>query len=230
MTSRFAFAILAALLNSAAFAQTPIAGEWMLTFDELGGPNVMRLSLTMTGERFTGTAGSRAVEGTVQGTSVRFTAGNLTATGTIDGGMLKGDATFPNRTVKWRAVRMPARPASPRTHDFEPSQFHLYFSSTIAPVLRIHPGDTVRTSTVDAGGVDKHGNRRSGGGNPETGPFYVEGALPNDTLVVRLNRVRLNRDWAQSGQAVMGRALEPGTVANAKWDFQFASRWKLDVS
>jgi acetamidase/formamidase len=28
----------------------------------------------------------------------------------------------------------------------------------------------------------------------------------------------------------MGRALEPGTVANAKWDFQFASRWKLDVS
>jgi acetamidase/formamidase len=125
---------------------------------------------------------------------------------------------------------VPSAPSAPRTYDFEPSQFHLYFSSEVAPPLRIHPGDTVRTWSVDAGGRDKQGNRRSPGGNPQTGPFYVEGALPNDTLVVRLNRVRLNRDWAQSGQAVMGRALEPGTVANAKWDFQFASRWKLDVS
>jgi acetamidase/formamidase len=53
---------------------------------------------------------------------------------------------------------------------------------------------------VDAGGVDKDGKRRSLGGNPLTGPFYVEGAVRGDTLVVHFNRIRLNRDRAQSGQ------------------------------
>ena len=69
---------------------------------------------------------------------------------------------------------------------------------------------------------------RVAGGNPQTGPFYVEGALPNDTLVVRLTRVRTNRDWAQSGSTIMRNALEPGRLANLKWDEPFNSRWKLD--
>jgi acetamidase/formamidase len=102
----------------------------------------------------------------------------------------------------------------------------LYFSSSVEPVLRIQPGDTVRTWSVDAGGRDKTGARRSGGGNPQTGPFYVEGVVPNDTLVVRLNEVRTNRDWAGSGSRIMSNALEPGT--SLKWDNEFASRWTLD--
>ncbi|MEJ7609163.1 MAG: acetamidase, partial [Bryobacteraceae bacterium] len=70
-------------------------------------------------------------------------------------------------------------------------------------MLTINPGDTVRTWSVDAGGTDKEGKRRSQGGNPQTGPFYVEGALPGDTLVIKLNRLRLNRNWAGSGSTVM---------------------------
>jgi acetamidase/formamidase len=31
-------------------------------------------------------------------------------------------------------------------------------------------------------------------GNPETGPFFVEGAMPGDVLVVHFTRIRLNRD------------------------------------
>ena len=65
--------------------------------------------------------------------------------------------------------------------------------------------------------------------NPQTGPFYVEGAMPNDTLVVRLNRVRTNRDWAGSGSTIMRTALEPGTLGFLKWDTGFNSRWKLDA-
>ena len=61
-------------------------------------------------------------------------------------------------------------------------------------------------------------------------PFYIEGALPNDTLVVRLNRVRTNRDWAQSGNTIMRNALEPGTLGNLTWDQSFNSRWKLDAA
>ena len=221
-------AFVVGLLSPSVLAQQTVAGEWMLTVHEQFGPNIMRLSLVVEGEKLKGTAGTRTIEGTVQGTTLEFKADTLTVKGSLEGARLKGLATFPDRSVKWTAVRIPPRPSSPSTHDFEPSEFHLYFSSKVNPALRIYPGDTVRTWSVDAGGRDKQGNRRSAGGNPQTGPFYVEGAMPNDTLVVRLNRVRTNRDWAGSGNTIMSNALEPGTVANLKWNGAFTSRWKLD--
>jgi amidase len=202
----------------------------MLTAHERFGPNVMRLSLAVSGEKLTGTIGGRPIEGTVRGTTIEFKEGKVSAKGSMEGADLKGEAVFPDRTVKWSAVRMPPRPASPRMHVFEPTEFHLYFSSKVAPALRIHPGDTVRTWSVDAGGRDQQGVQRSPGGNPQTGPFYVEGAMPNDTLVVRLNRVRTNRDWASSGSTIMRSALEPGTLGLLKWDTAFNSRWKLDAT
>ena len=89
-----------------------------------------------------------------------------------------------------------------------PTTFYRQFSASNPPVLRIWPGDTVHTTTVDAGGTDEKGVTRVLGGNPETGPFYVETAMPGDVLVVRLNRVRLNRDWAISDDGIVGRALD----------------------
>ena len=41
------------------------------------------------------------------------------------------------------------------------------------------------------------------GGNPETGPFYVEGAMPGDTLANKFHRIRLNRDSAASGNRIV---------------------------
>jgi len=116
----------------------------------------------------------------------------------------------------------------PQVHDFEPTEFHRVFSDAIPPVLHIFPGDTVRTWTVDAGGVDSKGVRRSPGGNPETGPFYVEGAIPGDTLVIKLNRIRLNRDSARSGDRIVGSALTPGYIQRTKYDDKFDSNWVLD--
>ena len=230
MRTRVRVAILVGLLTPSVAAQVNVAGEWMLTLEDQFGPSIMRLSLVVMGETLTGTAGTRSIEGTVRGATIQFKGTNLTANGSLDGAVLKGEAIFPDRTVKWTAVRMAPRPPAPTTHDFEPSRFHLYFSSKVAPALRIHPGDTVRTWSVDAGGRDKQGTRRSSGGNPQTGPFYIEGALPNDTLAVRLNRVRTNRDWAQSGNTIMRNALEPGTLGNLQWDQSFNSRWKLDAA
>src|SRR3954466_10676309 len=67
------------------------------------------------------------------------------------------------------------------------------------PVLkRIKAGEVVATRTVDSGGQDEKGVTRSEPFTPLTGPFYVEGAEPGDALVVRLNKVRLNRDWGWS--------------------------------
>ena len=97
-------------------------------------------------------------------------------------------------------------------------------------MLRIAPGDTVSTWSVGADGVDAKGERRSPGGNPQTGPFYVEGAMPGDTLVVRLNRLRTNRAWAVSGSRVMPTAVEPGHLAGLKWADSFDSRWTIDAA
>jgi acetamidase/formamidase len=216
-----AFALVAA-------AQQTVVGEWVFTAHEQFGPNVMRMTLSVTDDKLTGTLGGRPVEGVVRGATIDFKIDNANFKGVVEPQGMSGDATFPNRVIKWTAVRIPPRPPAPRTHEFEPTEFHLYFSSKVTPAMRIHPGDTVRTWAVDAGGRDKQGVQRSPGGNPQTGPFYIEGALPNDTLVVRLNRVRTNRDWAGSGNSIMRNALEPGTLANLKWDPAFPSRWILD--
>ncbi len=60
---------------------------------------------------------------------------------------------------------------------FTPTSFHRSFSSKITPALTINAGDTVNTESIDAGGYDKNGIKRSEKGNPLTGPFYIEGAL-----------------------------------------------------
>ena len=79
------------------------------------------------------------------------------------------------------------------THDFEPTVFHVTLGSH-EPVLRIASGDTVRTWCVDSGGYDRDGDDITEGGNPQTGPFFVEGAEPGDTLAVHLDRIEPNRD------------------------------------
>src|SRR5205807_7496577 len=109
----------------------------------------------------------------------------------------------------WSAKRLPIRRSGPpQRHDFAPTVFHRQFSASIPPVLRLWPGDSVHTTTVDAGGTDEKGVTRGLGGNPQTGPFFVETAMPGDVLVVKLVRVRLNRDWAISDDAMMSRAMD----------------------
>ena len=220
--------LFATLLPLAMAAQDSVAGDWMVTVREQFGPNIMRLSLVVSGDVLGVSLGTRKFEGRVKGNDIEFAFDNAKVKGTLEGGELKGEVILPDRTVKWTGVRIPPRSAIKRTHDFEPTEFHQYFSSKITPVLRINPGDTVRTWAVDAGGRDKLGNARSGGGNPQTGPFYVEGALPSDTLVVRLRKVRTNRDWAGSGNSIMRNALEPGSLGSIKWASDFPSRWTLD--
>src|SRR5262249_27576803 len=55
-----------------------------------------------------------------------------------------------------------------------------------------------------------------------------EGALPGDTLVVHLKRVRLNRDYAISDSSIVGSALTPDHLHSIKEVPNFDSKWKLD--
>jgi acetamidase/formamidase len=222
-------AILAGLTSLTLTAQQTVAGDWMITVHEIFGPNIMRMSVVVTGDEITGTIGRQKFKGTVKGDTIELTVGNAKSKGTLVDDGLQGEVTHPDRTVKWTAVRVPPKPATGRTHDFEPTEFHRYFASSIKPALRINAGDTVRTWSVDAGGRDKDGKPRVGGGNPQTGPFYVEGAVPNDTLVVRLTKVRTNRNWAGSGNSIMRNALDPWSIADMKWASDFPTRWTLDA-
>ena len=103
---------------------------------------------------------------------------------------MEGDAVIPSGLAgKWTADRIKPPVKSSKVHDFTPTQFQRYLSSSIPPVLRIQPGDTVRTWSVDAGGRDATGKTLSLGGNPLTGPFYIEGANPGDVVVVKFVKV-----------------------------------------
>ena len=96
-------------------------------------------------------------------------------------------------------------------HEFEPTHFHTTIGSH-EPVLRVASGDVIRTWTVDSGGYDRNGNDIADGGNPQTGPFYVEGAERGDTLRVRLDRIRPNRTRAVTGGVIAPQVVEPGFV------------------
>ena len=73
-------------------------------------------------------------------------------------------------------------------------------------------------------------SRAQRGGNPQTGPFYVEGAMPNDTLVVRLKRVRTNRDWARKRQHDHAHGPRAGDARQPEVGHRIPSRWKIDAA
>ncbi len=213
-----------------------IAGTWRLNLIAFGEETgSAKLDLKVDGKALTGTLNELKVEGSVSGNDLKFVAtrpngdkfGNFD--GKLAGNELSGAARVRDEDIRWIARKAPApSTAPPQTHTFVPKVFHRQFSGAIEPALHIQPGDTVRTTTVDAGGRDATKTRRSNGGNPETGPFYVEGAMPGDTLSVKFTRIRLNRDSAGSGDRIASDALNAGYIRDAKYDDNFDSEWKLD--
>lgn len=145
------------------------------------------------------------------------------------GNELKGEATLHGMPVAVVGRRPRERPANAtRVHDFVPKVFHRTFSSAIPPALRIFPGDTVRTETVDTMGVDGKGVTRTLFGNPQTGPFYIEGAVQGDTIAVHFNRIRPNRKTASMYRGSLSpRTVSPGHVQEPTKPW--SSIWNLDL-
>lgn len=110
-------------------------------------------------------------------------------------------------------------------HHFQPSVYHTTIGSH-EPVLRISDGDTVVTTTVDAGGHDSTGERVTPGGNPQTGPFYVDGAEPGDTLAVRLDHLYPNREWGYTATVVAANVVDPWYVRELPDGGR--AEWKID--
>jgi amidase len=100
------------------------------------------------------------------------------------------------------------------SHRFVPNTFYTTYSFAHPPALRIKPGDRVVTKTIDAGGVDWNGKSVASGPNPQTGPFYIEGAEPGDMLVVTLEKLETNRADAYSSSLLAPYTVDPGAIAS----------------
>ncbi len=93
--------------------------------------------------------------------------------------------------------------APAETHTFTPRNGATTYAVR-TPVLRVKPGDTVESPTFSRPG--DYYDRDGGAWPGEVGPFHIEGAVPGDTLVVRVLKVVLNRDTAVS-------AIRPGGLS-----------------
>jgi amidase len=228
------------LAATPAFAQEAPTEHWVLATDMWGTNAWSTLDLTRSGDKLTGTLDGDPLEGSIQGRKIRFTAKDAKGTtygyaGTLAGGTMAGEADMPDSNHpavriphRFTARRLPERPAGgAKTWDYAPDSFSNLFTADRAPVLTIWPGDSVRTATIDSGGVDAKDVTRALFGNPQTGPFFVAGAQPGDTLAVHITRLTPNRDWADSLDTIVGRALG-GPFAAQAGSLGKPVRWRLD--
>lgn len=114
------------------------------------------------------------------------------------------------------------------THTFVPDRFFNTFSFAHPPVLKIKPGDRVVTKTIDASGTDWEGRSVGVGPNPQTGPFYIEGAAPGDLLVVSLEKIETNRATAYSSSLLAPYAVDPATLATRTDREPRRVTWRID--
>ncbi|MES2039007.1 MAG: acetamidase/formamidase family protein [Pseudomonadota bacterium] len=214
--------------------------HWLLQVDRWGNRSYQTLSITVDGSSISGKLDGDQLVGTRNAKDIAFTVtdadkARYSYTGTVSKDAMQGMADFPdtnNPQVRaahtFSARRIPDRPAgAARKYDFQPTDYSNEFSPHRLPVLTIWPGDTVHTKTIDSGGVDENGITKALYGNPQTGPFFVGTAEPGDTLVIHLKRLRLNRDYADSLDSIVGRAMGTALAAKAT-NLGKPIRWKLD--
>jgi len=235
-------ALFLCLAIAAPAQQNSLTGKWTATVDFFGLPLYWQMELHQQDDKLTVKFSGDKGEGTTSGGKIHFLAADkvggseeLNATlvdGKIVGQVIWRDGGDPEHKPYIRnfvAVRTPERPSTPpQTHQFEPTVFRKQFSALYDPVLTINPGDTLHTTTVDAGGADAKGQQRSLGGNPQTGPFYITSAMPGDTLVVHVVQLKLNRDYAISDDGIVPRGMDDQLAVRMK-DAAKPTRWHLDL-
>lgn len=218
--------------RAASVAQFPasLPGDWI--FEMSGDAQPQRVRLTLTADSLRGRVYGQPFAATFANNRLSFNVGDYRWRATLRNDTLTGWLGVGTDSSKWTGVR-DGRSRTPRSNTLAPTTYAHGVSATDTPALRIVAGDTVSTSTLDAGGwgpgeIGARGNKRDRGGNPLVGPIYVENALPGDVLIVKLHRVRLNRGWAFSGTSLMETAIEPGYAAERKPTPQ-DDKWRFDT-
>ncbi len=131
----------------------------------------------------------------------------------------------------------------------QPGSYHYAFGPYAEPVARVAPGEEVEIYTIDAFGDALTGEDQAPSSilgpflNPQTGPIYVEGAEPGDTLAVEILDIQPTRDWAVSATipffggltstvwtAMLQAPLEERTWfyrRTASGGFQYRDKWEI---
>ena len=112
-------------------------------------------------------------------------------------------------------------------HDFAPTRYYNTMGSHPA-AFHVAAGDSIATTAVDARGFDHENVERAGRPNPQTGPFYVNGAEAGDTLVLRLHDVVPNRRMGWTTARLAPNVLDFGYEANLDGEVELAS-WDVDA-
>lgn len=111
------------------------------------------------------------------------------------------------------AVLACGTPALADTHKFVPSAKGSQTYAVRDPVLRIKSGDVVETNTLFS---DFYTAKTGGSGYPgEAGPIFIEGATTDDTLAVKIVRLRPKIDTGRSGTGGRGYAVLTPTTYTA---------------
>ena len=108
----------------------------------------------------------------------------------------------------------------------DPAEFAWTFGG-VPPVRRVRPGSVLELWTEDAFGGRVRGPDDLVSRvvefpyvNPQTGPFYVEGAEPGDTLAIHFVSIEPSRDWAASTTIPLFGALTgttPPPCSRSRW-------------
>jgi len=116
--------------------------------------------------------------------------------------------------------------AAAELHYFRPSRGHLSYSVR-KPVLRVHPGDVIETNTL----YSDFFTAKDGPWPGEVGPIFVQGATPEDTLVVRILKIRPNIPTGRSGTSTSYGLLTATDLTPMLHDPvpKKAHIWKIDV-
>ncbi len=243
-------ALIAALSVSHLCSAADLSGDWVgqITgpFDSQYTAQYSHVTLAADGAKLSGAWGTYSLTGTLTGHKLDITlndaGGNPAGTlaGTMTGDTFSGTGSVvPARRgggmpasymqdVTWNLTRAAKAPLKPQTYNYDPKVFYGTYSAAEPPALRIFPGDTVNTRTYDAQGPDARAIRHGTGGDVNTGPFYVEGALPGDTLVVHIVKLRTNKPTGRQGSRFNQNAVTQAYSLAAKYDPAFDGTWRLD--
>jgi len=229
-----------------------LSGDWVgqITgpFDSQYTAQYSHVTLQSDGPKLSGTWGTYTLKGTLNGSMVHLTLSDSESkpVGTLSGSVAKEEfsgtgsvlparragsgmgAQQPANEVTWKLTRAAKPPATPTTYDYDPKFYYGIYSAAEAPALHIFPGDTVNTRTMDNvrdAAIPRHGN----GGDVNVGPFYIEGALPGDTLVVKIRKLRVNKAVGRQGSRFNQHAVTQAYALAAKYDPGFNGSWNQDA-
>ena len=158
---------LSAAFASPVLAATDFSGTWEVGVREFGATNYYlpvtdgRLVLEKQGEGYSGRFNQLAFTGTVEKDGLHLSCdehgracGTLVLQIVKDQLSGKGEmiTSSPQITipVTLEGKHPAARPGVPASHDYDPQQFTNFYSPTLKPVLRLFPGDTVISVTINS--------------------------------------------------------------------------------